>query len=70
VQAVWSHSDRIIQRTPIIAIPAHYELYGPEELSKLGCQAYMVKPLSLDRVCSAVRKLVGAQHKSIVKQAG
>ena len=70
MQAVRSHSDPTIQRTPIIAITAHYELYGPEELLKLGCQAYMVKPLSLDRVCSAVQKLVGAQHKRILKQAG
>ena len=40
----------------MIAVTAYDEIYRPNELVVMGCEAYMAKPLSLDRICDAVRK--------------
>jgi CheY-like chemotaxis protein len=52
-----AHHDATTRRIPVIAVTAYDEVYGPTELLKMGCEAYMMKPLSLDRVCRAVQKL-------------
>jgi CheY-like chemotaxis protein len=39
------------------SVTAYSDLYGPRELISLRCEGYMAKPLSLDRVCTAVQKL-------------
>jgi CheY-like chemotaxis protein len=52
-----SHRDPSTRRIPVIAVTAYGEVYGPMELVNMGCEAYMMKPLSLDRVCRAVEKL-------------
>jgi CheY-like chemotaxis protein len=57
LRALRAHPDRKTRQTPMIAVTAYYELYGPNELRGMGCEAYMAKPLSLDRVCEAVGKL-------------
>lgn len=57
LRALRAHPDPQTRRTPMIAVTAYYELYGPNELRAMGCEAYMAKPLSLDRICDAVRKL-------------
>ena len=57
LQVLRSDPDATTRRTPVIAVTAYDELYGPTQLLRLGCEAYMMKPLSLDRVCGAVRKL-------------
>jgi CheY-like chemotaxis protein len=59
LRALRAHPDPETRRTPMIAVTAYYELYGPNELRAMGCEAYMAKPLSLDRVCEAVGKLGG-----------
>jgi CheY-like chemotaxis protein len=58
------HPDANTRKTPMIAVTAYYELYSPNELRAMGCEAYMAKPLSLDRICAAVGKLgfVAARH--------
>ena len=57
LRALRAHPDPKTQRTPMIAVTAYYELYRPNELIVMGCEAYMAKPLSLDRICDAVRRL-------------
>jgi CheY-like chemotaxis protein len=57
LRALRAHPDARARRTPLIAVTAYYELYSPNELRSMGCEAYMAKPLSLDRICEAVRKL-------------
>ena len=57
LEALRSHSDPKIRQTPMIAVTAYSDLYGPKELISLRCEGYMAKPLSLDRVCTAVQKL-------------
>jgi CheY-like chemotaxis protein len=57
LQALRAHPDQNVRRTPMIAITAYSDLYGPRELLGLRCEGYMAKPLSLDRVCTAVQKL-------------
>jgi CheY-like chemotaxis protein len=52
-----SHRDPNIRRIPVIAVTAYGEVYGPTQLVKMGCEAYMQKPLDLDRLCRAVQKL-------------
>ena len=52
-----AHRDPATRRIPVIAVTAYDEVYGPTQLLKMGCEAYMMKPLSLDRVCRAVQKL-------------
>jgi CheY-like chemotaxis protein len=42
---------------PMLAVTAYGEIYAPKELLELGCEGYMMKPLSLDRVCQAIQKL-------------
>lgn len=55
--ALRAHHDPTTRKIPMIAVTAYSELYGPGQLLALGCEAYMMKPLSLDRVCQAVQKL-------------
>jgi CheY-like chemotaxis protein len=57
LHALRAHPDPKTRRTPMIAVTAYYELYSPSELRAMGCEAYMAKPLSLDRICAAVGKL-------------
>lgn len=57
LRALRGHPDPDTRRTPMIAVTAYYELYGPSELRAMGCEAYMAKPLSLNRICEAVGKL-------------
>jgi CheY-like chemotaxis protein len=57
LEALRSHRDPETRRVPMIAVTAYGHLYGAKELLSLGCEAYMMKPLSLDRVCQAVQKL-------------
>ena len=57
LQALRAHPDPKIRQTPMIAVTAYSDLYGPRELISLRCEGYMAKPLSLDRVCTAVQKL-------------
>jgi CheY-like chemotaxis protein len=57
LQAVRAHRDPTTRQIPVLAVTAYSELYGPGHLLELGCEAYMMKPLSLDRVCKAVQKL-------------
>ena len=57
LRALRAHPDARTRRTPFIAVTAYYELYMHNELRSMGCEAYMAKPLSLDRICGAVRKL-------------
>ena len=57
LKALRTHADPRVRRTPMIAITAYSDLYGPRELLSLRCEGYMAKPLSLDRVCTAVQKL-------------
>ena len=57
LRALRAHADPKTQRTPMIAVTAYYELYSPSELRAMGCEAYMAKPLSLERICAAVGKL-------------
>lgn len=70
LQALRAHPDQDTRRIPMIAVTAYGELYGPSELLRLGCEAYMMKPLSLDRVCRAIQKLAlkprrrGEDHKA------
>jgi two-component system, cell cycle response regulator DivK len=52
-----AHRDPTTRRIPVIAVTAYDEVYGPTQLLKMGCEAYMMKPLSLERVCRAVQKL-------------
>jgi two-component system, OmpR family, response regulator len=60
LQALRAHPDPKIRQIPMIAVTAYSDLYGPRELLSLRCEAYMAKPLSLDRVCTAVQKLAVA----------
>jgi CheY-like chemotaxis protein len=64
LRALRGHPDANTRKTPMIAVTAYYELYSPNELRAMGCEAYMTKPLSLDRICAAVGKLgfVAARH--------
>jgi CheY-like chemotaxis protein len=64
LRALREHPDANTRKTPMIAVTAYYELYSPNELRAMGCEAYMTKPLSLDRICAAVGKLgfVAARH--------
>jgi CheY-like chemotaxis protein len=55
--ALRAHPDPTTRRIPMIAVTAYGELYGPLQLLKLRCEAYMTKPLSLERLCNAVKKL-------------
>lgn len=57
LHALRAHPNPETRRTPMIAVTAYYELYGPNELRAMGCEAYMAKPLSLDRICEAVGRL-------------
>ena len=57
LKALRAHPDLEIRRIPMIAMTAYSDLYGPKELIGLRCEGYMAKPLSLDRVCTAVQKL-------------
>jgi CheY-like chemotaxis protein len=57
LRALRAHPSPETRRTPMIAVTAYYELYGPNELCAMGCEAYMAKPLSLDRICEAVGRL-------------
>jgi CheY-like chemotaxis protein len=60
LQALRANPDAKIRRTPMIAVTAYSDLYGPNELISLRCEGYMAKPLSLERVCTAVQKLAAA----------
>jgi two-component system, cell cycle response regulator DivK len=60
LQALRAHPDPNIRPTPMIAVTAYSDLYGPKELMSLRCEGYMMKPLSLERVCSAIEKLARA----------
>ena len=64
LRALREHPDANTRKTPMIAVTAYYELYSPNELRAMGCEAYMTKPLSLNRICAAVGKLgfVAARH--------
>ena len=55
--ALRSHADAATRRTPVLAITAYDEFYSPMQLLKLGSDAYMGKPLNLERLCEAVKKL-------------
>jgi DNA-binding response OmpR family regulator len=57
LRALRSHSDAATRRTPVLAITAYDEFYNPMQLLKLGSDAYMGKPLNLERMCDAVKKL-------------
>lgn len=55
--ALRAHHDPDTRRTPMLAVTGYDEVYRPEEFLRLGCEGYMMKPLSLDRVCAAIQKL-------------
>jgi CheY-like chemotaxis protein len=55
--ALRAHHDPVTRRTPMLAVTGYDEIYRPEEFLRLGCEGYMMKPLSLDRVCTAIQKL-------------
>ena len=57
LRALRAHPDAKTRRTPMIAVTAYHELYTSNELRAMGCEAYMAKPLSLDRICAAVEKV-------------
>ena len=57
LHALREHPDPATRRTPMIAVTAYDEFYSPMQLFTLGCEAYMVKPLSLERLCRAIEKL-------------
>jgi CheY-like chemotaxis protein len=57
LNAVRTHPDEATRRIPLLAITAYDEFYSPIQLLKLGSDAYMVKPLNLERLCDAVKKL-------------
>lgn len=57
LRALRAHPDATTRRTPMIAVTAYHELYTSNELRAMGCEAYMAKPLSLDRICAAVKKI-------------
>jgi CheY-like chemotaxis protein len=57
LRALRSHEDAATRRTPLLAVTAYDEFYSPMQLIKLGSDAYMVKPLNLERMCEAVKKL-------------
>jgi CheY-like chemotaxis protein len=59
-----SHRNPDIRRTPVIAVTAYGEIYGPTQLVKMGCEAYMMKPLDLDRLCRAVEKLAARRPRA------
>jgi CheY-like chemotaxis protein len=69
LRALREHPNANTRKTPMIAVTAYYELYSPNELRAMGCEAYMAKPLSLDRICAAVGKLgfVAARHSEQYK---
>jgi len=69
LRALRGHPDPKTRRTPMIAVTAYYELYSPNELRAMGCDAYMAKPLNLDRICAAVAKLgfLAARHREKYK---
>lgn len=60
LQALRAHTNPNVRLTPMIAVTAYSDLYGPKELMSLRCEGYMMKPLSLERVCIAVEKLAPA----------
>src|SRR5687767_8135051 len=60
LQALRANPDPKVRRTPMIAVTAYSDIYGPKELISLRCEGYMAKPLSLERVCTAVQKLAAA----------
>ena len=57
LRALRSHGDAATRRIPVLAITAYDEFYSPMQLLKLGSDAYMGKPLNLERLCEAVKKL-------------
>jgi two-component system, OmpR family, response regulator MprA len=57
LRALRSHGDTATRRIPVLAITAYDEFYSPMQLIKLGSDAYMGKPLDLERLCEAVKKL-------------
>jgi CheY-like chemotaxis protein len=57
LRALRSHSDAATRRIPVLAITAYDEFYNPMQLLKLGSDAYMGKPLNLERMSEAVKKL-------------
>ena len=63
LHALRAHRDPTTRLTPMIAVTAYEEIYRPEQFLRLGCEAYMMKPLSLDRICTAIQKL-GARAAS------
>jgi two-component system, OmpR family, response regulator len=60
LEALRANPDPKVRRTPMIAVTAYSDIYGPKELISLRCEGYMAKPLSLERVCTAVQKLAAA----------
>jgi CheY-like chemotaxis protein len=60
LQALRNHPDEVTRRIPVLAITAYDEFYSPMQLIKLGSDAYMGKPLNLERLCEAVKKLSGS----------
>lgn len=57
LRALRNHRDPKTRRIPMMAVTAYYERYGPRQLQRLGCEGYMMKPLSLDRTCTAIQRL-------------
>ena len=57
LHALRAHPDSATRRIPLLAITAYDEFYSPMQLLKLGADAFMGKPLDLERLCGAVKKL-------------
>jgi CheY-like chemotaxis protein len=57
--ALRAHHDGNVRCTPMLAVTGYDEIYSPQQFLRLGCEGYMMKPLSLDRLCAAVHKLAG-----------
>jgi CheY-like chemotaxis protein len=61
LRALREHPNANTRKTSMIT--------SPNELRAMGCEAYMAKPLSLNRICVAVGKLgfVAARHSEQYK---
>jgi two-component system cell cycle response regulator DivK len=55
----WIKEDDDLKSTPIIAVTA-FALKGDEsKVLQSGCEAYMAKPISIDRFLAAVESFIG-----------
>ena len=57
-------ADPRTARIPVIAVTAHAERASREEAERAGCDAYYAKPLTPDKLLSAVQSALRSKRRS------